>query len=92
MRTWIMGLIAVLWFGLAVAAPPQKVVLGVENFTCPACNLTIEMALKKVPGVSGLRVDAKSATVTVTYDPAKTSVAVVSRAITNAGFPAKEKK
>lgn len=91
MRTWIIGLIAVFWFGLAVAAPPKKVRLSVENITCPACSLTIEMALKKVPGVSGQQIDPKSATVIVTYDPDKTSVAAVSRAITNAGFPAKEK-
>ncbi len=91
MRTLIIGLIAVFWFGLAVAAPPKKVVLAVENFTCPACSLTIAMALKKVPGVSGQHIDAKAATVTVTYDPAKTTVAAVSRAVTNAGFPAKEK-
>ena len=91
MRTLIIGLIAVFWFGLAIAAPPKKVVLVVENFTCPACSLTIAMALKKVPGVSGQHIDAKTATVTVTYDPAKTTVAAVSRAITDAGFPAKEK-
>ena len=91
MRTWIIGLIAVFWFGLAVAAPSKKMLLSVENITCHACSLTIEMALKKVPGVSGQQIDPKSATVIVTYDPAKTSVAAVSRAITNAGFPAKEK-
>lgn len=89
MRKLIIGFITILWFGLAVAAAPKKVVLDVENMTCAACGLTIEKALKKVPGVTGQQIDGKAATVTVTYDRARSSVAVVARAITNAGFPAK---
>ena len=89
MRKSIVGIIATLWLGLSLAAVPKKVMLDVENMTCAACSITIEHALKKVPGVTGQRIDAKSATVMVTYNPAVTSIAIVSRAITNAGFPAK---
>ena len=89
MRKWIFGLAAVMWAGTALSATPKKVVLDVENMTCPACSITIEKALERVPGVTYKRIDAKAATVTVTFDPDRTSIPVVARAITDAGFPAK---
>lgn len=89
MRKWIFGLAAVMWAGTVLSATPKKVVLDVENMTCPSCSITIGKALEKVPGVTDKRVDAKAATVTVTFDPERTSIPVVVRAITDAGFPAK---
>ena len=86
---WIIGLVFALSAGLAAAAAPKKVVLDVQNMTCAACSITIGKALDKLPGVQSKQVDAKAATVTVEFDPSRTSVAAVSRAITDAGFPAK---
>ena len=88
MRQWIVGLM-ILWTGMALAATPKNAVLDVENMTCPACSITIEKALDKVPGVSKARVDAKAATVTVDFDAGRTNVPAIARAITDAGFPAK---
>ena len=88
MRQWIVGLM-ILWTGMALAATPKKAVLDVVNMTCPACSITIEKALDKVPGVSKARVDAKAATVTVDFDAGRTNVPAFARAITDAGFPAK---
>jgi copper chaperone CopZ len=39
--------------------------------------------------VQSNHVDAEAATVTVVFDPSRTSISAVSRAITDAGFPAK---
>lgn len=86
---WIVGLVFALWAGVAVAAAPKTVVLDVQNMTCPTCTITIGKALDKVPGVTSKQVDAKAATVTVIFDPSRTSVIAVSRAISEAGFPAK---
>ena len=86
---WIIGLVFALSAGLSAAAAPKKVVLDVQNMTCPACSITISKALDKVPGVQSMHVDADAATVTVVFDPSRTSVAAVSRAISDAGFPAK---
>ena len=88
MRQWIVGLM-ILWTGMALAATPKKAVLDVENMTCPACSITIEKALDKVPGVSKTQVDAEAATVTVDFDAERTNVPAIARAITDAGFPAK---
>lgn len=89
MRKAILGLMALLWVGLALAAVPKTVTLDVQNVTCPACRLTIEKALDKVPGVSRQEVDTEAATVKVTFDPTRTSESAVAKAITDAGFPAK---
>lgn len=91
MRNWVLGLAIALWAGIAVAAMPQTVVLEVKNMTCPACSITIEKALEKVPGVSGQRIDTEAGTVMVTFDAERTSVPKVADAISNAGFPAKAK-
>jgi mercuric transport protein len=91
MRIYVLGLVAMLWTSLALAATPQTVVLQVKNMTCPACSITIEKALEKVPGVSRQRIDTAAGTVAVTFDAERTSVPEVANAITNAGFPAKAK-
>jgi mercuric ion binding protein len=88
MRNAILGLMALLWVGLAFAAAPKTVVLDVKNVTCPACRLTIEKALDQVPGITEEHVDTQAATVKVTFDPARTSESAVAKAITDAGFPA----
>ena len=88
-KTRVIGLTAALWLGLASAATPKKVVLDVESVTCPACSITIEKALDKLPGVTGKQVDIQAATVTVTFDPKLVTIPAVARAISDAGFPAK---
>ena len=88
MHKWIVGLMIV-WTGIAFAATPKKAVLNVENMTCPACSITIEKALEKVPGVTATQVDTENATVTVSFDSERTTVPAIVRAVTKAGFPAK---
>ena len=92
MRQRFLGLMAFMLAMPALAASPQRVVLDVQNMTCPTCPITIEKALDKLPGVTSRSVDAKAATVTVTFDAERTSVPAVERAVTDAGFPAKAKK
>lgn len=88
MRKTLFGLLAMLVVSLAHAAPPKQVVLDVKNMTCPACSITIEKALGHVAGVAQTKVDTEAGTVTVSFDPDRTSVPAVTHAITGAGFPA----
>lgn len=88
MRMAIFGLLVVLGIGWAHAGPPKRVVLDVKNMTCPACSITIEKALDHVTGVAQTQVDTKAGTVIVTFDPERTTVQSLARAITDAGFPA----
>jgi copper chaperone CopZ len=81
-------LAAMLWSGLAAAATPTRTVFDVKNVTCPACSITIEKALDRVPGVTATHVDVERAIVTVDFDADRTSAPAVAKAISEAGFPA----
>jgi periplasmic mercuric ion binding protein len=91
MRKAMSGLLLLLGTALTYAAPPKLVILDVQNMTCPACSITIEKALDRVPGVTYTKVDTKAGTVVVRFDPERTTVPELARAITDAGFPARQK-
>ena len=73
---------------MAFAATPKTVTLDVKNMTCAVCPITVKKALDKVPGVTAVKVDFAKKTAIVTYDPDKTKPAALTRATTNAGYPA----
>lgn len=62
--------------------------LSIPKMHCPACPITIN---EKVAGVSGIRVSLGKKQAVVTYDDAKTSVAALTQATANAGFPSSVK-
>lgn len=73
---------------VAVAADViETVTLEVQGMTCAACPITVKKALKKVPGVTDVKVDYKSGFAEVNYDPEKTSPDELAKAITTAGYP-----
>jgi len=80
-------------FALAtlVAAPawaaPQTVSLAVSNMTCAACPITVKKALSRVPGVTEVTVSNEKKQVTVVFDDTQTTVAALTRATTDAGYP-----
>lgn len=80
---------ALLSLPAAFAAPPQTVVLEVENMTCAVCPITVRKSLEQVPGVSTAQVRLKERTATVSFDPEQTSAAALMRATANAGFPSR---
>jgi len=85
------GRVAPLGRGRAHAATPTTTVWQAANMPCPACNVTIEKALSRVPGVTSTKVDLKAETVTVIFDADRTTVPVLARTVTDAGFPATAK-
>lgn len=60
--------------------------------TCPTCKITIRKALEKVPGVAEATIDYDKKTATVHFDPDKTNTAALTKATTEAGFPATARK
>jgi mercuric ion binding protein len=75
--------------GVAFAAPPQTATLAVENMTCGTCPIVVKKALERVPGVSATSVDFDKKSATVTFDPDKATLAKLTHATTDAGFPSK---
>jgi periplasmic mercuric ion binding protein len=86
------ALIALALSPLAARAAEKTVVLNVDNASCELCPPIVKKTLSRVSGVKtvemgGATADA-SAVATVTFDDAKTTLAQLITATTNAGYPA----
>lgn len=87
MRNSLASLMVALMPFAALAAPPQTVVLDVQNMTCNLCPFTVKKSLEKVLGVSQAQINFEMKTATVMFDADKTTAAALVKATTEAGFP-----
>lgn len=71
----------------AAWAKPQMVTLDLPAMNCAMCPVTIQKALFEVEGVEKVDIRYAHRRAVVTYDDAKTTVADLVRATTNAGYP-----
>ncbi|MDT3776510.1 heavy metal translocating P-type ATPase [Nitrospira sp. MA-1] len=69
-------------------APTRKVSLSVGGMTCAACQIRVQRALDKEPGVLQASVNLMLKSAEVTYDPGTTSADSVRQAITQTGYKA----
>ncbi len=92
MKKFLMAVVAMLVFAGPVWAGTKTVTLTVSNMTCVTCPLTVKMALTKVEGVSKAAVDFDKKEAVVTFDDAKTTVAALVKATTDAGYPSAAKQ
>ena len=72
--------------GTAIAAE-KTVTLAVNGMYCSACPYIVKQSLAKVTGVGNVAVSYEKKTATVTYDDQKTSLAALTAATTQAGYP-----
>ena len=72
---------------LPALAATKTVTLSIPSMTCPVCPITVKKALNAVPGVSRVDVNFAKKDAVVTFDDAKTSVAALTKATANAGYP-----
>ena len=79
----------------AMAAPAwaetKTVTLSVPGMDCAACPITIKKALDKVPGVSKVEASLEKKEAVVTFDDRQASVALLTKATADAGYPSKPK-
>src|SRR5260370_12334011 len=77
--------------GLMVLMPAyaenKTVTLSVPGMDCEACPITVSKALKKVDGVDKVAASLERKEAVVTFNDAKTTVEVLQKATTNAGYP-----
>ena len=66
----------------------ETVTLKVGGMTCGGCVASVTRVLKATPGVDDAVVRLDSASATVTFDPARTSVPALESAIVDAGYAA----
>jgi len=66
----------------------ETVELKVEGMDCEGCVKSVTRMLSGVPGVQKVDVSLAQANAQVTYDPAKTSVPDMKKAVERAGYKA----
>ena len=66
----------------------MKQKFNVTGMTCSACSAHVDKAVRKVPGVSEVNVNLLSNSMTVEYDPDKTTPQAIEAAVAEAGYGA----
>jgi periplasmic mercuric ion binding protein len=84
-----LSLAAMLLGGGGALAAEKTVTLAVDNMYCELCPGIVKKSLAKVEGVSQVAVSFEKKTATVTYDDGKTTVAALTAATNQAGYPSR---
>lgn len=71
----------------ALSAKEESVLLSVPGMKCPACPITVMVAIKRVEGVKSVNADFKSKLAEVSYDDQLTNISDIQEAAKNLGFP-----
>jgi mercuric ion transport protein len=69
-----------------------QITIPVKGMTCATCELSVNSAVKKLPGVFDVKASAKNQTALVSYDPNKTSLDKITEAINKTGYKAEKPK
>lgn len=64
----------------------EKIMLNVEGMSCQHCVKAVNNAVGALPGINSVSVDLAAKTVTVDYDPAKSSVDTIKAEIEDQGY------
>ncbi len=64
----------------------QNITLKVEGMSCQGCVKSVTNVLQPIPGVSKVVVTLKPGQANVEFDPAKTNVDTLRKAIEDAGY------
>ena len=73
-------------YGVADVEEKRKVTLPITGMTCASCVARVEKALRAVPGVEQAYVNLASEKATVEFDPGKTGIAHLRKAVEEAGY------
>ena len=79
--------VAFLFLSGALSAEEESVVLSVPGMKCPACPVTVMVAIKRVEGVKSVNADFESKLAEVSYDDRLTNISNIQEAAENVGFP-----
>lgn len=70
------------------SGPLRRIGLGISGMYCAACTITIEDAVKAVPGVSEVQVQAASQRARILIDPTRVRLSEIVAAVQRAGYRA----
>ena len=87
------GLLAAFLFLAGPAQAGEKTVtLNVEGMTCASCPYMVKKSLSKIDGIKNVDVSLETKLAIITYDDTRTTIAMMTRATREAGFPSNLKK
>mgnify|MGYP001565551889 FL=1 len=88
----LLGALAFSQLHSAAWAAERTVTLSVPGMYCAMCPVSIKAALNKVNGVIKTAASYDTKEAVVSFDDAKTNVEALTKATTDAGYPATVKK
>jgi len=71
---------------MATEQQTKREVYLVEGMTCAGCERAVATVIKNLEGVRSAHADLKSSTVSVEYDPGKTSLDRIRSAVIHVGY------
>jgi periplasmic mercuric ion binding protein len=74
---------------VAATAAERTVTLAVDGMTCTSCPYIVRTALQELPGVARAEVSYAGKTAVVTFDDAEATVAILTQATADVGFPSR---
>lgn len=78
--------------GVPISEAGVRVSIPVEGMSCFTCEISVQSAVKKLPGVYQVKASAKDKLALVSYDPEKTSLNQIVAAINETGYKAEKPK
>ena len=83
----VIAIVTALSMASAATAAEKTVTLAVNGMYCSACPYIVKQSLAKITGVGNVAVSYEKKTATVVYDDQKTTLAALTAATTQAGYP-----
>ena len=68
----------------------ETIVLKVDGMTCGGCVASVTRVVKAVAGVADARVDLKSGSAEVDFDPSRSGADAIRNAIEGAGYDVRD--
>ncbi len=84
--------ILILFIAISCNGKVENITVDTPTIQCGMCQKTIEMGLKKLPGVSKSRVELDSKTTVVTYNPDQIDLLKIEKTISELGYQANKIK
>ncbi len=66
----------------------EKIILRVEGMACGHCEIAIQDAVRKLPGIKQVKASRRKKEGSVEYDSSRVSVDQIRQAINNTGYQA----
>ncbi len=74
---------------VSLQASSETVVVAVDGMSCSACEISVKDALAQTPGVRAADVGYKQGNARIEFDPKRTNIDQIRRAIDSTGYKAK---